>query len=211
MGAAREIFINGEDHSEAVDGFAQALGLAEIALGRCSSLLLAQMYCASALQRRMNPYKVVHELQALEGGSSPSRTKAPTQFKHPPLNGLWHKHYLADGIRSMAINLRLALMKHGLPHMQRMVDEATASGEERFLTDHDIGAITHDAVLGNWSRRSEVSALTGDWIIFAQHGGLNYYLCLASHETGDEFIRAQIDRVCVHEFPFLADLLCSIN
>ena len=38
---------------------------------------------------------VLHEMNVLEGLASYSSTKESTQFKHPPLHPLWHKHFSA--------------------------------------------------------------------------------------------------------------------
>lgn len=208
MNPQQEIFIGGCDFSEQFHQFMADTGFDSVAPDRCSVLLRAQVFSDSVIARVRNPYKVLEQLMVLEGlPGRHNRMKGATQFKHPPLRGLWHKHFMAEGVRSMAINLRMGLKAYGLPHMQRLVAEAEESGEERYLSEEDIAAIVHDAVQGNYTRRSEAAALTGDWIVFAQHEGLNYYLCLAMHETGDQNIRDQIELVCVHEFPFLKDLL----
>lgn len=55
--------------------------------------------------------------------------------------------------------------------------------------------------------RAASNGLTGEWIIFAQHAGKNYYLCIDRHRSGDELIRRRIDSYCVPEFPFLSGIL----
>jgi hypothetical protein len=89
-----------------------------------------------------------------------------------------------------------------------VVAKRSTAGEERFVTVEDIKAITDDAVQGNLRRRFEANELTGEWLIYAQHDGLNYYLALGRHDTGDDIIRTQIDGVCCYEFPFIRNLLC---
>lgn len=207
MKAERRLFINDEDRTDEVRGFVEAIGLDQVAPERFSIMLISQLYCECVIAGRLNPHKLLSEIEALEGRGRTSRTKPATQFKHPPLKGLWHKHFLADSLRSMALNLRLSLKKHGLPHMERLVEAAERSGEARYISEEDIGAIVHDAVHGNYARRADAAELTGDWIVYAQHEGRNYYLCAASHATGDETIRAWIDATCTHEFPFLRAIL----
>ena len=89
----------------------------------------------------------------------------------------------------------------------KMVEDAQKSDERRYFSENDVPSIAHDAVHENWKRLMRDSALTGQWIIFAQHEGKNYYLCLGSHSSGDQKIRNQIDAVCVHEFPILKGIL----
>lgn len=201
-----ELTINGEDRSEEVRSFAQWIGLEAATSGRHSTRLVVELFVRSVLVGQLNPAKVVREIQALEGKGRGTSTKPPQPFKHPPLRGLWHKHYVADGISTMARNLLNGLRKDGLPEIQRRVREAESAGEERYFTTDDIGAITHDAVIANWQRRSSAKELTGEWIIYAQHGGNNYYLCLGQHDSGDDVLRANIE-ICIAEFPFLAETL----
>jgi hypothetical protein len=102
---------------------------------------------------------------------------------------------------------RKGIGRDGLPWLRKQVEEATASGEDKNLTEADIASIVHDAVQGNLERLANDRALTGEWLVFAQHEGQNYYLCVGRHRGGDDFLRSQIDTVCAHEFPFLRDIL----
>jgi hypothetical protein len=107
----------------------------------------------------------------------------------------------------MAKNLKNGMRKNGLPWFEARTAAAMAAGEERYVTEEDCKAIVHDAVTLNWLRRSAAAELTGEWIVFAQHQGKNYYLTLAEHDTGDVIVRSQIDALCFKEFPFLAEIL----
>ena len=126
-------------------------------------------------------YKVIDQIENLEGLIDRPGMKAATQFKHPPLAGLWHQHFKMDGLSSMAINLRRGMQKFGLPWFENQVAELAKTGEERYLEEQDISRIVHDAVHGNWQRLHEAEALTGEWIIFTKHEGQNYYLALGTH------------------------------
>jgi hypothetical protein len=198
--------VNGEDKTAEIQEFGRAIGLDAAAPGRCSTLLRIELYAETILMQRMNPAKVVHEIRNLEAGTQTIGTKPATPFKRPPLQGLWHKHYLRDGLHSMALNLRLGLKRHGLPLFEQRVREAQEANEERYLSHEDIAAIADDAVMGNYQRRHQAGELTGEWIIYAQHAGKNYYLCLGQHDSGDDVLRKKIDDLCIHEFPFLAQL-----
>ena len=197
---------DGTDMTPNLLEFAETIGIERIAPGRYSLLLLLVLYGASQAGR-LNPAKVIHEIESLEGLRGESSLKPATQFLSEPLKGLWHKHYLQDGLPSMAINLRKGIKRHGLPWFDAQIEQAQASGEEKYLTAQDCGRIAHDAVVGNWERLVKESALTGEWIIFAKHQGQNFYLCLGQHKSGDEALREQIDAVCLQEFPFLSKIL----
>jgi hypothetical protein len=201
---------NGEDMMPMVQGFAGFIGLEQAAPGRYSLLLVLALF-GGAQSGMLNPAKVVHEICALEGIGPPSKLKPPIQNKHPPLKGLWHKHYLEDGRRAMAINIKKGLGRFGLPLVQQRVEEAAAAGEQRYIMPEDIEAIATDAVYGNWMRLAAAEALTGEWIVYAQHEGQNYYLALATHDSSThDQVRQQIDALCCQEFPFLADLLTRL-
>ena len=201
---------DGKDIASELLGFAEMIGLEQAASGRYSVLLLLGLY-GGTQSGQLNPAKVIHEIEVLEGLRECSRLKPASIFTRELLKGLWHKHYLEDGVSSMARNLRRGINKYGLPWLENVVAETQASGEERILTDQDIAQISHDVVVGHWERLIEDSALTGEWIIFAQHQEKNYYLCLGRHKSGDESLRSQIDAVCVREFPFLTDILPKLT
>jgi hypothetical protein len=84
----------------------------------------------------LNPAKVVHEIQALEGIGKPSQLKSPSPFNGKWLRGLWHKHYLEDGPRAMAINLKKGIGEYGLPLFKQRMQEAQDAGEERWKTSN---------------------------------------------------------------------------
>lgn len=198
---------DGTDMKPELLRFAAMTGLERAAPGRISTLLLLQLY-AGATSGAFNPAKVIREIACLEGGGGRSKLKPPTRFeRHPALRGLWHKHYLQDGIASMALNLRRGIKQHGIPVLKKMVDEAAGTGEQRHFESSHAAAIADDAVRGTWERLQDQQALTGEWIIFGVHNGANYYLSLGTHAEGDEVLRSQIEAFCRREFPFIADQL----
>lgn len=200
---------NEGDMTAEITSFAECIGLEHAAPGRYSILLLLGLF-GGFKSGHLNPAKVVHEINALEGIGTSSQLKPPIQNKHPPLKGLWHKHYLQDGLSSMAKNLKKGLGKYGLPFLDQSISEAQDGGEERYLSEEDIKFIADDVVHGNWMRLATDEALTGEWIIYAQHEGRNYYLCLGTHDISQhENLRKQIDALCCQEFPFLSALLAS--
>ena len=199
-----ELYVNGEDRSAELNEIARIIRLEELVAGRYSSLLLIQL-AVSYLSGGLDYHKVMLEIDALERGQA-TTTKPPAMFSCPFLGGLWHKHYFADGIGCIIKNLINGINRNGLPWLEERARQVTESGEEHYLTDEDAAYIAHDTVTGNWERRSAGRQFTGEWIIYAQHEGQNYYLCLGKHGD-DEKIRAQIDEICAAEFPFLNALL----
>jgi hypothetical protein len=90
---------DGTDVTAEIEAFSRAIGLESAAPRRCSLLLSLQLY-GGARSGHLNPAKVVHEIVGLERGG-PSQLKGSSQFRHPPLKGLWHKH-LPDGVQDFA-------------------------------------------------------------------------------------------------------------
>lgn len=198
---------DGDDKGPEIARFVEILGLDHIAPKRYSTLLVIQLF-AGFMSGTQNFNKVIREIEALEGIREASRFKPPIQNKHPPLKGLWHKHYMQDGIASMARNIRQGLVRHGIPLFTQRVEDAAAAGELRYVSVEDIGALTQDAFMGNWQRLSAAQALTGEWLLFAKYAGQNYYLGIATHDKSmHESVRRQIDAICCREFPFLIALL----
>lgn len=154
----------------------------------------------------INIHKIMHEVKYLEGRNIQSRTKSATQFKRPPLKGLWHKHYYDGSVSAMAMNIRNALGNYGIPYFEQKIQEAKESGVEQFVTIEDIPHIVNDAISGNLKRRTEEQKTTGEWLVYAIHNNINYYICLAKHGE-DEAVRNKINSSCIYEFPFLHAIL----
>lgn len=152
----------------------QATRLEQIAPGRISLLFLLSVFGAYKAGR-IDPAQVARELEALEKGET-TGLKPPIQNRHPPLKGLWHKHYMQPGMASLAMNIQHGLKQFGIPYLQQKVREAQQAGEERYFTIEDVAPLANDAVHGDWRRLREMDRLTGEWIVFARHEGRNYYL-----------------------------------
>ena len=115
---------------------------------------------------------------------------------------------MEDGIRSTAMNVQKGLNRHGVPLFEQRIREAEAAGEARYLSAEDNPGLVNDVIGGNPERLAATKALTGEWIVFAQHEDRNYYLCLATHERSThDHVRRQIDAVCCLVFPFLSSVL----
>lgn len=200
---------DGHDMTAEIDSFAKIIGLERACPGRYSLILVLGLF-GGYKSGHQGPEKIIHEIEALEGAAKPSILKAPIQFEHPPLKGLWHKHYLQDGLSSMATNIQKGLNKFGMPLMSEWVREAKESGEERLFSAEHVAPLVNDIVSGNLQRLASEQAVTGEWLIYAQHQGKNYYLCLGTHDKqSHENLRRQIDAVCCLEFPFLTAFLTN--
>lgn len=199
-------FPDGRDALPELKEFSKIIGLDRLAPNRYSIVLLLQLY-GSFKSGVQNPAKIISQIEALEVDSKDSGLKPATQFKGDKLGGLWHQHYMEDGIRSLAINIDKGLKKYGMPWVKDKINDKSIAEEDRFFTEKDAYHIANDVVVNNFKKLKENNLLTGEWLVFAKNEGKNYYLCIGKHETGDEVIRNQIDSVCAVEFPFLNNIL----
>ncbi len=191
---------------EEIEALVRMVGLDDIAPRRHSALFTLSIF-GEFKAGRLNPFRLKQEIESLERGAT-NGLKPPIQNRHPPLKGLWHKHYLQPSLRSTALNVQHGLREFGIPFFQQKIREAEAAGEMRYMSPEDVKPIVMDVVEGNWKRLEAADKITGEWIVFAKHNGENYYLALATHDKSTHHVlRQQIDALCCREFPFLTNLL----
>jgi hypothetical protein len=147
---------------------------------------------------------VLREVDFLEGLATASVTKKARQFKRQPLYPFWHKHFYAPRHFLPNIGARWGLMGNGNRELTEMITEvAERYGQPLEEWQREL---PHRLIIDGWKDRNRPGwGLTGDWIIFAKHGGVNFYLDLATHEEGGESdtIMTKLRRGCATEFPFL--------
>ncbi len=150
----------------------------------------------------IDPVEILDAVKEVEAGEVTLRSKRATQFTHEPLKGLWHKHYFAA--RFMAHNILLGLGKNGLRKIITAELDATKSP---VVTEEMLRAVAERVTRGTLETRHEAGKITGEWIVFARHEGKNYYLCLATHGTGDDVVFEKITNGCAQDFSELP--VCS--
>ncbi|MFN4175586.1 hypothetical protein [Phenylobacterium sp.] len=148
------------------------------------------------LQERygVTPEEILEPILHLERGEPASGVKPATRFRRPPLKGLWHKHWFSA--RFLAANM-LAAMARGDPKAWLL--EIVQEGET--LTEDAIARIAERFTTRALEDRDAAKQLTGEWIVFLKRDGANHYLCLATHETGDQRVFDKIINVCSRDFP----------
>ncbi len=137
-------------------------------------------------------------------GNRRASKKSATPFKTPPLLGFWHQH--VHGPRHILRNLedRWGMAFGGNEALDAMVAGAAAEcgGDEMLWPNR----LAHGLTVGAYDERAAARRLTGDWLIFAKHRGMNYYLLGVAHPQGrlqDAEIYRQLQARCKAEFPFL--------
>lgn len=177
--------------------FASLVGLDRVAPGRYSWLFAMHVLLYGQFGG-VDPSRIVAELEAMEGGPKSVGTKPATRFTKEPLKGLWHKHFFSSAFTGHNLRNQFAGGR-----LKTLVETILDPGKHPIVTAELINLLSHEVVTGILERREVRDKLTGEWIIFAKHAGKNYYLCLASHNTGDQAVYSLTKSACLHQFPFL--------
>jgi len=146
------------------------------------------------------PGEVLRPVLDVENGEPSTGIKIATQFIREPLRGLWHKHWFSA--RFLPSNLLASANRRD--SMDFIWDIAK---EGDILTEDIIKQIAHRLTITAFQERSASKKVTGEWIIFLKRGGVNYYLCLGTHQTGDQRILDKITSICSLDFQDLQSWL----
>ena len=146
------------------------------------------------------PY-VFDEIDFLEGIQPSSATKAESGFKNKRLADFRKKHFFAPRRHYLKnLGVRWNLDRGGNSDLTTALEEvATHFGNDIERWPVEVGnRMSHGFV-------ERIGRLTGDWIVFAKHEGVNYYLDLALHSEGfdGEALYSKLRNGNVSEFPFL--------
>lgn len=185
--------------NEELAEYANFYGLENLIPGRYSWLFVFNLMM---LERKngIAPFEIIDEIKNLEGVGPPLQTKPASEFKGAHLKGLWHKHFFAANLSILAHNIFNQLAGGKL---EKLVTGIFDPNKSPVVTKEMIGELSHRVVVESLEDRAADSKLTGEWIVFAKHQGQNYYLCLTTHESGDENIAQSIKAACLPQFPFL--------
>lgn len=152
--------------------------------GRCSSGLIAELALCTATNQ-YNVFAILDLIGSLEGTDARrSGAKPATKFKHPPLRGLSKAHHLQATF--LPQNL-LNELKYGNSIEKYLTPRI---GQE--FTQGMANQLAHEIVIGGFNRRSAENRMTGEWLVFEEAPGGNYYLTLANHNEEDAKINDRI-------------------
>jgi len=148
------------------------------------------------------PGEILQPVLDSENGEPVTGLKPATQFTREPLRGLWHKHWFSA--RFLPANLLAAMSRRD---SMDFIWEIANEGD--LLTEDIIKQIAHRLTITAFEKRSATKKMTGEWIVFLKHDEMNYYLCLGTHQTGDQRILDKIDSICRLDFPDLQAWLAA--
>jgi hypothetical protein len=133
--------------------------------GLRSTILMFDLYVRAFFPVPGDPRKIVAEIRALEGLGRSVGTKPAEAFKHPPLRGLWKKHYLVGGMGSLGANIQIGFGRKQ-KELRRIVAQHW-NPKTAHLPPEVVSRNIADAVVGLYAERSRADGLTGEWIVYA--------------------------------------------
>lgn len=185
---------------EQLDTFKQAYVGGDLA-SRMSDLLIFDMYVLDAAFG-VSPHEILSAIKNVEDGEPHNGVKPATQFRRPPLQGLWHKHYFSANF--VAANILLGLGKNGMENLAKEVFEPNQP-----ITEKMISEMAHRVANEPLEKRDADGKLTGEWVVYVKHDNKNYYLALNTHNAGDQFVYDRIMEHCPKNFPDLQNWITA--
>jgi hypothetical protein len=184
--------------------------------GKCSRLLkeqlarhsvaLGEVY--SGLRYYYEPYNIYTVIENIENG----RQVSDKPFT-AGLRGLYHAHHsMAFFMAENALrNWNRKVRESGLPEHDYMEKRASELLMQRMETGMPQETAAKDllkeiAYVELMAGIEGPQPKTGEWLIYAKHAGINYYLALAFHTEGDDNILKRM-RPCFQEFEFLRNIV----
>lgn len=162
----------------------------------------------------VHTWRIMDELQWLEGGTRPTSTKPAAPLGGLILGRFMHKHYTSSAFLGKNIHNQW-FEGYGSKHklLAEKINEVVPIGtivEDEGDAWQKAGQIAHFTAQEGYQRRAKRQQLTGEWIVYYIHNGTNYYLDIAFHEEAEtpEREQALYDRLkatCAWEFPFAFD------
>ena len=175
-----------------------------IGSGKYSSIFFYQMVAAMANIARngrngvhiTDVHHVMWEIDYLEGRSSATATKGPLPFKDPMLNDLMHKHVSSAG------DFVNNLMRE-LPRTTKKMHKFIEAEIGNIFTEEHAKKLSYMAVYEAYTERasrrtkSAKKGLTGEWIVYKNINGINYYLFFGYHEMNNSDLKSLADAACI--------------
>ena len=171
-------------------------------ISRISSIFIAQVM---QLQRNriINTHQMLDEVKYLEGIKKVSSTKKAELFKKPLLKGLMKKHFTDASFILKNLGAHFGYEHGGNKRLENLIQEAFTRNKSGYVDDEFINYIAHNSSIGAIQERASKKNISGEWIIFQQYDGKNYYLTLAAHDEGDENILKRVNDSYDFDFNFL--------
>ena len=174
-------------------------------VSRFSMVFLAQTIQMN-VSRVVNVCRVMDEIRYLEGVGFRTNTKKASMFNNEPLRGLMKTHFTDSTFLVKNIGIHMGLGNGGGKKLDKLIQDAFEKNTSGLVDDEFASYIVHGLTVGVLEERSAKQKMTGEWIVFREFCGSNYYLTLAAHNEGDENIYSRVLDSYKMDFPFLLAL-----
>ncbi|MFA1677033.1 hypothetical protein ACDY97_31050 [Rhizobium mongolense] len=118
----------------------------------------------------IDPAEIMDAVYNVEASEPHSDVKPATDFKDMSFKALWHKHYFS------ARYLPKIFPALGGNRLKNMVDEILDPVKYPVITPQAIDELAQAIATLPVEKRDADGKMTGEWVIFAKHGGRNYYV-----------------------------------
>lgn len=116
--------------------------------------------------------------------------------KNSPLNGIYKIHHGA--YNTLGASLVINVKNYWYNKNNQIRTERESEFDEIYNSYH-LGSI--ESITNAMHQKAFFSKeLTGEWLIYKKNSGINYYLCLAKHNEGDQEIYENKILKCYQEF-----------
>lgn len=174
---------------------------------RISETMALRLHNAYIARSKLIPtWKIMDELSHLEmPGARQASTKAAAPMRGPILGRFIHTHY--SGAAFLGKNLFNQWFEgYGSKHrlLEKEIERVAFTEQSEPIK---FGQIAHFYAIEGYQRKARRQQLTGEWIVYYVHKGLNYYLDIAFHEEaetaeGEQALYERLKEGCAWEFPF---------
>lgn len=147
-----------------------------------------------------NIFSIFDLIKKIEASPDPIKNKFIKLFKGTLLKGLYHSHHQQAQFIPKNLLTELDRTDMWKEFKERGID--WSEGNDKRLVANKIAHLVTSEL---YERRSK-TGLTGEWLVLARINDINYYLCLGTHNEGDENILKRI-QPCLKEFPVIVDLI----
>ncbi|KAA3604383.1 MAG: hypothetical protein DWQ06_04630 [Calditrichaeota bacterium] len=171
-------------------------------INRVSSLLILQIIQLEA-SRLVSPNNILDEVKYLDGLTSSTLTKKENCFKKLPLKGLFKKHFFCAGFLAQNLMSNFGIEYGGNKKLKNLINCAFDEDKFGFLDKKSLNKLGYDMIEGAYEERAKSKRLTGEWILYQEFQGKNYYLTLAFHTEKDEDVYRRVCDIYNFDFPFL--------
>jgi hypothetical protein len=183
-----------------LEKIANHIGFDGLDLSRISTIFILQI--KQKIQDVILINNILNEIRFLEGIKSTSSTKPAKKFRHQPLHGLMKKHFYDEKFYVKNLSQHFSFEYDDNKKLDNLISEAFSKNTSGYI-DTNFSNYIADGIINGIKERAIKNELTGEWIVFKQHNGKNYYLTLASHREKNEDIYKRVCDAYKFDFSFL--------